>query len=89
LATLGYALQSNRTTEEGADQPDGDAQFPFSNRQVQRLQRQGQPVMSVDTRKKENSGHFSQGGQEWEQQGQPRQTKTHALRANGEPKASP
>ncbi len=89
LATLGYSLQSNRKTEEGADHPDRDAQFQFINRQVQRFQRQGQPVISVDTKKKENIGNFSQDGQEWEQQGQPCQTKTHDFRAKGEPKASP
>jgi Rhodopirellula transposase DDE domain len=89
LATLGYSLQSNRKTEEGTDHPDRDAQFQFIYRQVKRFQRQGQPVISVDTKKKENMGNFSQSGQEWEPQGQPRRTKTHDFRAKGEPKASP
>jgi hypothetical protein len=89
LLDLGYSLQSNRKMEEGADHPDRDAQFQFINRQVQRFQRQGQPVISVDTKKKENIGNFSQGGREWEPQGQPRRTKTHDFRAKGEPKASP
>lgn len=89
LLDLGYSLQSNRQMEEGADHPDRDAQFQFINRQVQRFQRQGQPVISVDTKKKENIGNFSQGGREWEPQGQPRRTKTHDFRAKGEPKASP
>jgi transposase len=89
LVTLGYSLQSNRKTEEGADHPDRDAQFQFINRQVQRFQRQGQPVISVDTKKKEIIGNFSQRGQEWEPHGQPRPTKTHDFRAKGEPKASP
>jgi transposase len=89
LLELGYSLQSNRKTEEGADHPDRDAQFQFINRQVQRFQRQGQPVISVDTKKKENIGNFSQGGREWEPQGQPRRTQTHDFRAKGQAKASP
>ncbi len=89
LLELGYSLQSNRKMEEGADHPDRDAQFQFINRQVRRCQRQGQPVLSVDTKKKENIGNFSQGGREWEPHGQPRRTRTHDFRAKGEPKASP
>jgi transposase len=89
LATLGYSLQSNRKTEEGTDHPDRDAQFQFIYRQVKRLQRQGQPVISVDTKKKENVGNFAQGGQEWEPQGQPRKVKTHDFRAKGEAKVNP
>lgn len=89
LLSLGYSLQSNRKTEEGADHADRDAQFQFINRRVQRLQRQRQPVISVDTKKKENIGNYSQSGREWEPQGQPRPTKAHDFRAKGEPKASP
>ena len=51
LDSLGYSLQSNRKTEEGADHPDRDAQFQFIYRQVKRCQRHGQPVISVDTKK--------------------------------------
>lgn len=89
LATLGYSLQSNRKTEEGADHPDRDAQFQFIYRQVKRLQRHGQPVISVDTKKKENVGNFAQGGQEWEPQGEPRKVKTHDFRAKDEAKVNP
>jgi transposase len=89
LLELGYSLQSNRKMEEGADHPDRDAQFQFINRQVQRCQRRGQPVVSVDTKKKENIGNFSNGGQEWEPKKHPRRTKTHDFRAEGEPKAAP
>ena len=46
-------------------------------------------MISVDTKKKENIGNFSQGGREWEPQGQPRRTQTHDFRAKGESKASP
>jgi len=89
LNLLGYSLQSNRKAEEGTDHPDRDAQFQFINGQVQRFHRQGQPVISVDTKKKENVGNFSQKGQEWEQQGQPRRTRTHDFRAAGEAKVNP
>jgi transposase len=89
LAALGYSLQSNRKTEEGADHPDRDAQFQFIYRQVQRCQRHGQPVISVDTKKKENIGNFAQGGQEWEPKGQPRKVKAHDFRTQGEAKVNP
>jgi transposase len=89
LDTMGYSLQRNHKAEEGADHVDRDAQFQFIYRQVKRFQRQGQPVISVDTKKKENIGNFSQSGQEWEPQGQPRRTKTHDFRSKGEYKASP
>lgn len=52
LNAAGYSLQSNRKTEEGADPPDRDAQFRHINRQVQLALRRGQPVISVDTKKK-------------------------------------
>jgi transposase len=89
LDTLGYSLQSNRKTEEGADHPDRDAQFQLIYRQVKRFQRQGQPVISVDTKKKENVGNFAQSGQEWQPQGQPRKVKAHDFRKKGEAKVNP
>jgi hypothetical protein len=89
LDSLGYSLQSNRKTEEGADHPDRDAQFQFIYRQVKRFQRHGQPVISVDTKKKENVGNFAQSGQEWEPQGQPRKVKAHDFRKKGEAKVNP
>ena len=89
LMHLGYSLQSNRKMEEGAEHPDRDAQFQYIHRRVRGCQRLGQPVISVDTKKKENIGNFSNGGQEWEPQKRPRRTKTHDFRAEGEPKAAP
>jgi transposase len=89
LTALGYSLQSNRKTEEGADHPDRDAQFQFIYRQVQRCQRQGRPVISVDTKKKENVGNFAHGGQEWEPKGEPRKVKAHDFRTQGEAKVNP
>jgi transposase len=89
LDSLGYSLQSNRKTEEGTEHSDRDAQFQYIYRQVKRFQRQGLPVVSVATKKKENVGNFAQGGQEWEPKGQPRRVKTHDFRAQGEAKVNP
>lgn len=89
LIALGYSLQSNRKTEEGADHPDRDAQFHFIYRRVKQFQRQGEPVISVDTKKKENVGNFAHAGQEWEPQGKPRRVKVHDFRKQGEDKVSP
>jgi len=77
LHDLGYGLQSNRKTLEGSQHPDRDAQFQYINRRVKAFQRQGQPVVSVDTKKKQLVGRFRNGGQEWRPQGQPEPVKVH------------
>ncbi len=77
LHALGYSLQSNRKTLEGGQHPDRDAQFQYINRRVKAFQTQGQPVISVDTKKKELVGRFRNGGQEWRPQGQPEPVKVH------------
>jgi len=56
-----FSLQANRKTREGASHPDRDAQFAYLNQQVRRFQRRGQPVISVDTKKKELVGDFKNG----------------------------
>ena len=77
LEALGYSLQANRKTQEGADHPERDAQCLFIYRQVQRWQKKKLPVISVDTKKKENLGHFAQRGQEWEPRGRPTKVQTY------------
>ena len=77
LHQLGYSLQSNRKTVEGTQHPDRDAQFQQINRQVKAFQKQRQPVVSVDTKKKELIGSFRQAGQEWNPKGQPEQVQVH------------
>jgi hypothetical protein len=77
LHTLGYSLQSNRKTIEAGDHPDRDAQFQHINRRAKSFQRQGQPVVSVDTKKKELVGRFRNGGREWQPKGQPEGVKVH------------
>jgi DDE family transposase len=71
LHASGYSLQSNRKTIEGGDHPDRDAQFQHINRRVKAFQRQGQPVVSVDAKKKELVGQFRDGGREGQPGGRP------------------
>ena len=77
LKAAGYTLQSNRKTKEGASHPDRNAQFEYINVTVQSFQQRGQPVISVDTKKKELVGPFSNGGQEWRPRGEPEEVKVH------------
>src|SRR3954447_9228313 len=76
LSDLGYNLQANRKTEEGKGHPDRDAQFEHINRKVRSFQRRGQPVVSVDTKKKELIGNYKNPGREWEPEGRPRRVKS-------------
>jgi Rhodopirellula transposase DDE domain len=71
LDELGYSMQSNRKTREGAEQPDRNAQFEFINATAQEFLEQGWPVISVDTKKKELVGPFKNAGREWQHQGAP------------------
>ena len=77
LAQLHYSLQSVRKTREGAQHPDRDAQFQYIARMVSRYQRQHQPVISVDTKKKELIGDFKNAGREWQPAGQPERVRVH------------
>jgi Rhodopirellula transposase DDE domain len=77
LRDLGYSLQANRKTREGEDHPDRNAQFEYISQQVRRLQKRGQPVVSVDTKKKELVGDFKNAGQEWRPQGEPQEVRVH------------
>jgi hypothetical protein len=67
----GFSLQSNRKTKEGGSHPDRNAQFEYINATVKKFQRSGQPVISVDTKKKELVGEFRNGGKEWRPKGEP------------------
>ncbi len=77
LREAGYSLQANAKTREGADHPDRNAQFEYLNGQVRRLLHRGQPVVSVDTKKKELVGDFKNAGREWQPQGQPEEVRVH------------
>ena len=77
LHELGYSLQANRKTLEGAQHADRDAQFKHINRRVRAFQALRQPVVSVDTKKKELVGEYRNGGREWRPKGQPERVKVH------------
>jgi hypothetical protein len=79
LAQLNYSLQSVRKTREGAQHPDRDAQFRYIADMVATFQRERQPVISVDTKKKELMGDFKNAGREWQPQGQPEDVRVHDL----------
>jgi hypothetical protein len=77
LKQSGYSLQANRKSREGSSHPDRNAQFEYINRQVKAFQKRQQPVVSVDTKKKELVGEFKNPGAEWQPQGQPQQVNVH------------
>jgi hypothetical protein len=77
LHELGYSLQANRKTREGGTHPDRNAQFEYINGQTRRLQKRGQPVVSVDTKKKELVGDFKNAGREWQPPGEPEEVRVH------------
>ncbi len=77
LATAGYSLQANRKTREGPSHPDRDTQFRSINQHVRRFQAAGQPVISVDTKKKELVGEFKNAGRQWRPQGEPTLVRVH------------
>ena len=77
LKQSGYSLQANRKSREGSSHPDRNAQFEYINRQVRAFQKRQQPVVSVDTKKKELVGEFKNPGEEWQPQGQPQPVNVH------------
>jgi transposase len=77
LHELDYSLQGLNKTREGTDHPDRDAQFRYINRKARELQAKGQPVISVDTKKKELIGDFHNNGREWQPKGNPEPVRTH------------
>ncbi|HET6550696.1 MAG TPA: ISAzo13 family transposase [Solirubrobacter sp.] len=89
LRTLGYSLQANRKTREGADHRDRDAQFEHINQTARAALAAGQPVISVDTKKKELIGPFKNGGREWAPAGAPIEVNTHDFPSQAEGRAIP
>jgi transposase len=77
LHQLGYSLQSQRKRDEGKSHPDRDAQFTHINEQVVLFQTKGQPVISVDTKKKELVGNYRNQGREWRPKGDPEEVKVY------------
>ena len=77
LREMDYSLQANQKKLEGSQHADRNQQFEYINRKAQRYLRQGEPVISVDTKKKELVGDFKNPGREWHPQGKPEQVRVH------------
>jgi transposase len=84
LHDMGYSLQSNLKSIEGKQHPDRDSQFEYINAKIREFQCNGDPVVSVDTKKKELVGNFKNGGQEWHPQGQPLKVNVHDFESGKE-----
>jgi hypothetical protein len=89
LAEMGYTLQANVKTREGPQHPDRDAQFRYLNRQVKSFRHTGDPVISVDTKKKELVGAFKNGGRRWMPQGKADEVSAYDFPSQAEGKAIP
>jgi hypothetical protein len=89
LSGLNYSLQANRKTREGPPHPDRDAQFRNISETVSRFQEEGQPAISVDTKKKELVGDFKNAGREWRPQGEPEAVRVHDFVIPAQGKAIP
>ncbi len=89
LHELEYSLQANRKVKEGTRHPDRDAQFQYINRIVSQRLVQEQPVISVDTKKKELVGRFKNGGRQWRPKGRPERVNVHDFLDRKKGKAIP
>lgn len=89
LREMEYSLQLNRKTKEGPQHPNRDAQFRYINRQEAMFRASGDPVISVDTKKKELVGAFQNKGRTWRRQGQPYKVNVHDFPSQAEGKAIP
>ncbi len=77
LGEMGYSLQANRKTLEGSSHPDRNAQFEYIHKKVKEFQSCGQPVISVDTKKKERVGDFKNSGREFRPKGDPEKVRVY------------
>lgn len=89
LRASGYSLQANRKTREGSEHPDRNAQFEHIARRVKEFQQRAQPVISVDTKKKELVGNFKNAGRQWHPQGRPLAVRVHDFQDDELGKAIP
>ena len=89
LDDMGYSLQANRKSKEGPQHADRDAQFRYINRQVKALLKTGDPVISVDAKKKELVGPFKNGGRTWRPKGKPEEVTTKDFPSLAQGKALP
>jgi hypothetical protein len=89
MRLLGYSLQANVKTKEGASHPDRDAQFQHINQTAKAAVAAGWPVISVDTKKKELVGDFKNPGREWRPKGEPERVRVHDFKDKQLGKAIP
>jgi transposase len=89
LHELGYSLQANRKTREGGEHPDRNAQFEQINAQTKLFLAQGEPVISVDAKKKELVGDFKNAGREWHPEGEPEEVRVYDFPLPGLGRATP
>ncbi len=89
LHELGYSLQSVQKSREGASHPDRNAQFEYINATSDEFLQARQPVISVDTKKKELVGDFKNGGREWQPKATPEKTLVHDFPSDATGKAIP
>jgi hypothetical protein len=89
LRAEGFSLQGNAKTLEGTRHPDRDAQFRYISEQARAHQGSGDPVISVDTKKKELVGEFKNAGRQWRPKGQPAAVRTHDFPGDSAGKAIP
>jgi hypothetical protein len=89
LRTMGYSMQLNQKAREGPQHRNRDQQFRYINRQVGSYRKSGDPVLSVDTKKKELVGPFKNGGRTWRPKGKPHRVNVHDFPSLAEGKAIP
>jgi transposase len=89
LHTLGYSLQGNRKTVEGKQHPDRNAQFEHINKRVKREMKAANPVISVDTKKKERVGNYKNSGRKWHRKGEAPKVNSHDFPSPDVPCAHP
>lgn len=89
LYAAGYSLQANRKSREGSNHPDRDSQFRYIQRKIRRFQAAAQPIISVDTKKKELVGDFKNAGKQWRPKGTPEPVQVHDFRIPEKGKAIP
>lgn len=89
LHYMGYSLQANAKVTEGNQHPDRDSQFAYINAQASEFLAAGEPVISVDCKKKELVGDYANGGAEWEPEGSPTRVNVHDFPDPEMPKGHP
>jgi len=89
LKANNFSLQANRKTNEGKTSKDRDEQFSYINKTVREFQKNDQPVISIDAKKKELVGNFKNGGQQWQSKGTPIEVNAYDFPSLGKGKATP